>query len=88
MLEANVVCVNHKKYMVEPFVVHVIFVVYMNHVCLDHVVFVVKLLFLHESNFSILFYTNQIPPLRILRSAGCTTGRGLTCEPLPVNPHP
>ena len=44
--------------------------------------------FLHESNFSILFYTNQIPPLRILRSAGCTTGRGLTCEPLPVNPHP
>ena len=49
MLEANVVCVNHKKYMVEPFVVHVIFVVYMNHVCLDHVVFVVKF----------FFYTNQ-----------------------------
>ena len=50
MLEANVVCVNHKKYMVEPFVVHVIFVVYMNHVCLDHVVFCGSCVFcgLHE----------------------------------------
>ena len=30
-VEANVVYVNHQKYMVDPFVVHVFFVVHMNH---------------------------------------------------------
>ena len=36
VMEANVVYVNHKKHMVDPFVVHVFFGVHMNHVCLHH----------------------------------------------------
>jgi hypothetical protein len=31
MVEENVVHVNHKKHMMDPFVVHVFFVVHVNH---------------------------------------------------------
>ncbi len=43
MMEANVVYANHKKHMVDPFVVHVFFVACINHKRAHHVFFVVHI---------------------------------------------
>ncbi len=43
MVDGNVVYVNHKNHMVDPFVVHVFFVVCINHKRVHHMFLVVRI---------------------------------------------